>query len=295
LEAVISDSFDTGGSDGPPLIMAPPEAGETLRSSGFDVVNIDNNHILDHGAEAVRETKAHLDDAGIEYVGSPLGEERPTTLSRGETPIHLVGFNLCEEGQTSDREDVMAMARELGARDGLSILSLHWGWRKVHMLTPSAEQINLGHAVADAGVDVVLGHHSHTFQPVEHVDESVVGYSLGNFVFDMWRPDNAESGILEVAFDANATDDPDLSVTPVRTRAGRVQQAEIPRIERAVPSEPPTVAPATTPNEHSRHVEPMIKKSSRSTRETPLACRSATTCRRSMDGLTWHWQSSGSS
>ena len=36
----------------------------------------------------------------------------------------------------------------------------------------------------DAGADIIIGHHTHTLQPVEIYKGKVIFYSLGNFVFD---------------------------------------------------------------------------------------------------------------
>lgn len=201
MEAVIPEAFDCPNSDTPPLLMAPVETAEFLADNGFDVVHIDNNHILDYGEASVAETKEHLADVGIDYIGSPLGEERPTTVTCDGTEVHLAGFNLCSEGRTSEREDVLQAAEELASRPGVSMLSLHWGWRAVHTLSPSPTQVNFAREIVETGVDVVLGHHSHTFQPVEQHGHGAIAYSLDNFVFDMWLPENVESGVLKLTVD----------------------------------------------------------------------------------------------
>ena len=43
----------------------------------------------------------------------------------------------------------------------------------------------MAHAFIDAGVDIILGHHSHVFQSIEHYQGKAIAYSLGNFIFDM--------------------------------------------------------------------------------------------------------------
>ena len=42
---------------------------------------------------------------------------------------------------------------------------------------PSARKL------ARAGVDIIIGHHSHTVQPVERYHDSLISYGLGNFIF----------------------------------------------------------------------------------------------------------------
>ena len=48
---------------------SPPEAVDALATVGFDVVSLANNHVLDFGAEALADTIARLDAAGIKHAG----------------------------------------------------------------------------------------------------------------------------------------------------------------------------------------------------------------------------------
>jgi poly-gamma-glutamate synthesis protein (capsule biosynthesis protein) len=54
---------------------------------------------------------------------------------------------------------------------------------------------------AEAGADVVIGHHSHALQGYEKLDRTLVAYSLGNLVFaGNWSPAFKEAALLEVRF-----------------------------------------------------------------------------------------------
>jgi len=52
----------------------------------------------------------------------------------------------------------------------------------------------------DAGARLILGHHSHTFQPIERYKNGLIAYSLGNFQFWLLRkPCTRESALLRVS------------------------------------------------------------------------------------------------
>lgn len=263
LEAVISPSFEFSDSETPPPLVSPPETAQFLADSGFDAVHIHNNHILDYGEAAVEETKRRLAEVGVEHVGSPLGRERPTTLSRNGTDVHVAGFNLCDVGRPNDRDELLDAANELAAREGISILSLHWGWGYEHALQPSPDQVSLARELASTGVDVLLGHHSHTFQPVDVQDGTVIAYSLGNFIFDMWRRENVESGVLELELSSEDRGPTDVDVTTTVNDSARVTPRDVPRIAATVPT---TVDPPSR-----RTYEKMAEEAKKTHRNSVLA------------------------
>src|SRR5699024_9682891 len=65
------------------------------------------------------------------------------------------------------------------------IVSAHWG--EEYALEPNDYQKHYAQLLADLGVDVVIGTHSHTIQPMEWLtgkdgNQTLVMYSLGNFI-----------------------------------------------------------------------------------------------------------------
>ena len=70
LECCISERGERRREPGKPFFFrAPPQATSVLRRLGADCVTLANNHALDYGVEAMLDTLAHLDAAGIAYVG----------------------------------------------------------------------------------------------------------------------------------------------------------------------------------------------------------------------------------
>lgn len=94
-------------------------------------------------------------------------------------------------------EDILS-TKELA---DIIIVSLHWGYERERYPLPS--QRNLAHKIIDAGVDLIIGHHPHVLQGIEHYKDGFIAYSLGNFVFTaksyfkMWGNEEKESIILK--------------------------------------------------------------------------------------------------
>jgi poly-gamma-glutamate synthesis protein (capsule biosynthesis protein) len=80
--------------------------------------------------------------------------------------------------------------RAAAAQADAVVVSLHWGVE--YETQPRTDDVELAHALADAGALVVLGHHPHVLQPVELYRRAdgrtaVIAYSLGNFVSNQSR------------------------------------------------------------------------------------------------------------
>lgn len=240
LECVISGTGDPTSGGNPKRYIAPPETIDFLNYVGFDVLNVGNNHTLDHGPAYLEETVTRLERNDIRAIGNPLMSETSTTITRGGTDVHFVGYNLYDKEGESD-ETIVRTVEQLRQRPGVVVVSLHWGRRCEHMLRPSPKQVEFGRNLIDSGADVVLGHHSHTFQPVERYGGGIIAYSLGNFLFDMWREENRTTGILEVTIGIDES--LDVEVLPVEQIDNRVTYRENDRIANAVTSELDDVSP----------------------------------------------------
>jgi poly-gamma-glutamate synthesis protein (capsule biosynthesis protein) len=71
--------------------------------------------------------------------------------------------------------------RALRSQVDVLVVYCHWGVTGSNDATEY--QRTIGHALIDAGADVVAGSHSHQPQPVERYARGLIFYSLGNFIF----------------------------------------------------------------------------------------------------------------
>jgi len=195
LESTISDQNGETRS-GTWRFTAPPDAALTLAHAGFDVLSLSNNHVWDYWERGLHETRDHLDAVGIAHAGTgyDLTEAyNPAILEVDGVKIAFVAVaDIFNYGTYPDHEafdytawadmellsPTIAAARE---QADLVVVSAHWDWE--YKDYPSDATVELAHAIADAGADIILGHHPHVPQGIELYNDTFIIYSLGNFAF----------------------------------------------------------------------------------------------------------------
>jgi poly-gamma-glutamate capsule biosynthesis protein CapA/YwtB (metallophosphatase superfamily) len=75
----------------------------------------------------------------------------------------------------------------------LVVIHIHWGipngWCAAFQGPLADYQRSLGHALIDAGADLLVGHHPHVVHGVERYKEGLIAYSLGHFLFHSMSED----------------------------------------------------------------------------------------------------------
>jgi poly-gamma-glutamate synthesis protein (capsule biosynthesis protein) len=174
-------------------LKGDPRYAAAIAGAGFDALTLANNHCMDYGPEALAETRANLERAGIGVLGAGSDREeatRPLVLERNGLRIGLIAA--CHASTkpappaTTERagiapleaEALIAAVAELKARVDHVIVLPHWGLEYAHHPTP--EQVELARRAIEAGASAVLGHHSHAIQGIETHAGGVIAYSLAN-------------------------------------------------------------------------------------------------------------------
>ena len=194
LECVVSP-LGTPKPTAPVTFRAPELAFGAVQRAGFDVVSVANNHVLDYGPEALDDMVARLDRAGLPHIGVGRRSVAPEApLVREIHGIRLGFFAFYDVDVEKACRDV---ARARGTVD-LIVVFNHWGIEA--QTSPDGHQRTFGHALVDAGADLVVGAHAHVLQPEEWYRGKLLFYGLGNFVFAGMGFDEAHrtGGLLEV-------------------------------------------------------------------------------------------------
>ena len=219
---------------------ASPEGAPGLKDAGFDVVSLAGNHCMDYGHDALLDTIDILRANGLLTLGTGGNIEeagKPAIVERNGTRVGFLAYNsvmaegswaqsdrpgvnpiriYTRDGQFNSgetaaarrsdtfagREDVEAMVRsikKLKAEADIAIVSLHWGL-PFSPADLAGYQMELGHAVIDAGADLVLGHHPHILKAIEVYKGKVIFYSIGNFAFDHSTPLSAAAQALHPGY-----------------------------------------------------------------------------------------------
>src|SRR5436190_7833215 len=75
------------------VIATPGESVELIRETGFHVVNVANNHILDRGEACCERMLQLLESKGIEVLGlQQSGQSKPIIISRNGIKFGFLGY-----------------------------------------------------------------------------------------------------------------------------------------------------------------------------------------------------------
>ncbi len=215
-DALTIGNLECAPADGGHLLSNKPNsfrcdtaALPVMAGVGFDVAAMGNNHSGDYGFEALVDGRANLEAAGLHPVGAGANLEEATQAAifeRGGWTIAVVSFSgisglsyratyppgelinpwFAEEdtpGVAPARlELIVEVVAALDPIVDIVIVSLHQGLVE-DASTPTALEIQRGHALVDAGADVILAHHHHRLLPLEIYRERPIFWGMGNFVW----------------------------------------------------------------------------------------------------------------
>ncbi|MBX9765104.1 CapA family protein [Patescibacteria group bacterium] len=188
----------------------PPIVAEALKRNNIDVVNVGNNHIGNFGKDGIQRTKDYLESAGVAYFGGLSGDEPVYRKEASGIPLSFVSYNQFGGSSENDVTDVIRLEKSVGRT---VLIYAHWGDEYASTTLPMKETAKL---FADAGASAVIGSHPHVVLENEYIGNTLVYYSLGNFIFDQYWNDDVSHGravLLHISPDQNKK----ISVTEYTT------------------------------------------------------------------------------
>ncbi len=239
LETAVADpSIGRPPVSKPFLFRSPPASLDLVTAAGIDVVALANNHTLDFGPDALRQTLVELDARGIPHVGAGVDQTQayaPLVVDVGPWSIGLVSLSRVPCDWSASGENVRpevawacdpfltladAAVAEAQARSDLTVVMVHGGEEGV--LCPSSFMTELNVHWASLGVDIVVNGHPHVVQGITSVGDTLVVNSTGNFAFPPARSVSANSGIFRFTVSDTARGEPKLewSLVPLRADGG---------------------------------------------------------------------------
>ena len=178
-----------------PRFNSPEEVGDAFIDAGFNLVSLANNHTLDRGEQAILNSanywKNHPD---VMVAGSYSSEEERQKIDIREKngiTYTLLAYTTATNGLVTptgkdylvNRYNAEKVKEDIEkVRDKVDILmvSMHWGSEYTH--EPTIEEKEIANFLASLDVDIVIGHHPHVIQPITYINDTLVIYSLGNFL-----------------------------------------------------------------------------------------------------------------
>ena len=193
-----------------PSFNSPYEVGDTMIDAGFNLVSLATNHTLDRGEKAITNSVNYWNEhPSVLAVGSYLSfEERDKVRIKEVNNITYTMLNYTygtngikvPEGKeylvnvwpctgSDPRVDTKYQEYKIKVKEDIDrvrdkvdvlIVSMHWGIEYTH--TPTKYQEDMANYLSSLGVDIIIGTHPHVVMPITYIDDTLVIYSLGNFL-----------------------------------------------------------------------------------------------------------------
>lgn len=198
MEVVIGNSnMKTSGTGY--NFCAPEYVGDLVSTVSFEVLGTANNHSFDRGVDGINSTidyfkdktniktvgtRKNTDDSFLLYVEKnniKFGITAYTygTNQKSNSNRSLINYYKDENGNLN-KDQIKKDIEELKNNSDIVIVLMHWG--QEFRYEPNKEQKELANYLSELGVDIVVGSHSHNISPIEKINNTLVYYSLGNFV-----------------------------------------------------------------------------------------------------------------
>lgn len=224
LESVLSDYDYNPDLLSSVELRGRPDDAQNLAKLGFNVINVANNHAMQHGIGAFKETVDLLERENIDVIG--LNKNNGSNLLLKEingVRLAFLGYSLrpekfCKSAPPyalSNEDDIIAQIKEVGRSfEGTIVVSLHWG--EEYLNYPSTSQMLFARKLIDEGVSLILGHHPHVLQGIEEYQDGLIVYSLGNCIFDKWQKNPRETILLSCNLTNDGIDEYDCEPVYIR-------------------------------------------------------------------------------
>jgi len=204
------------GYSGYPAFNTPQSLAYTHADTGFDIVNIANNHAMDKGAAGLISTLDFLDTIeAFTVIGARKEGKSARMITKNNITLGLLSYTHSLNGipLPKDQPDLVSMIdknkmtqeiNELRPLCDFLVVSMHWGAE--YLLEPDSSQIEIAEFLALHNVDLIIGHHPHVLQRADKLPrpdgkETYVIYSLGNFASHQRERERVIGGMLVVTFE----------------------------------------------------------------------------------------------
>ena len=194
-----------------PTFNSPYEAGDAMIDAGFNLVSLATNHTMDSGSKAVENSCKYWNSKeNVLSAGSYCSEEERNEIDIREInniKYTMLNYTYGTNGMPTIKdyyvnvwptdtdhinnpetdtkyqaykETVKKDVERVKDKVDFLIVAMHWGVEYTH--TPTAYEKDMASYLASLGVNLIIGTHPHVIQPVAWEDDTLVIYSLGNFI-----------------------------------------------------------------------------------------------------------------
>jgi poly-gamma-glutamate capsule biosynthesis protein CapA/YwtB (metallophosphatase superfamily) len=180
-------------------LCSDPEQMRVLEEGGVDLVSLANNHREDCSSLGAETTQSYLEKQNI--LSASMGGE-PAYVDIPDGKIAIIAAE--DVTGSLDVASLLAAIKKAHESASVVVVTMHWG--NEYQSGPDERQQSLAQQIADAGADVIWGHHPHVLQKMEWLESAdgrqvLVMYSLGNLLADQWMLEEAQrSALVRLSF-----------------------------------------------------------------------------------------------
>jgi hypothetical protein len=169
---------------------------ELLKHVGADIIELTGNHMNDYGAQAMLDTLALYDEAGmLTYAGGRdlAAAQAPLIVESNGNHLAFLGCNYwgpeydwaTADGPGSAPCDYSFMHDEVARlKNEVDVVIVTFQYVEHYDYVPTPEQVVDFRGMADAGATIVSGSQSHHPMGMEFRGDGFINYGLGNLFFD---------------------------------------------------------------------------------------------------------------
>lgn len=227
-----------------PRLSTTIETLNLLTSMNLSVACLGNNHVYDHLEDGFQQTSTFLSKHSILTIGAGSSKEEAAKhliLAKDGVKVGFMNYLTADTNPSIPDEAIVKVndfnwesfyhdVMQLKSQVDQLVLLFHWGGLMEGSMYPHKEQIKIARKIIDSGVDLIIGHHSHTLQPYEIYGGKYVFYSLGNFCFsdflfegkvkELIKSRSNNSAIVNVNFQKSSYE---VSVSGIYNSAGYIK------------------------------------------------------------------------
>jgi poly-gamma-glutamate synthesis protein (capsule biosynthesis protein) len=204
------------GLSGYPQFNSPQQVGDAFIDAGFNLVSLATNHSMDNyyrtGGKSISNSvkywkeksdtviaagsytsQADRDEVIVKEVnGIKYGFLSYTEQTNGISVPSGKSYLVNVYSKDKVKKDVEALKEKAD----VIIVAMHWGSEYTHI--PTTFEKEAAKYLASLGVNLIIGSHPHVIQPMTYIGDTLVVYSLGNFVSSQIGDDRL-SGLMASA------------------------------------------------------------------------------------------------
>lgn len=205
---------------------SPTKSLDGLTYAGIDAVSLANNHSMNGGVSAFEQMLDSLSARKIGYFGAGRNynmAHEPYIADIKGVKVAFLGYTSIpgnfEAGANNTgnafikispwypftESDVVQMENDIkSAKTKADVVIPYFHWSQEYVHEPNEQMRQVAHRAIDAGATMVVGSHPHWVQGIEWYKNTLIAYSLGNFVFDQEQSLKTKQGVvLSTQFSGN--------------------------------------------------------------------------------------------